>query len=185
LEGEVEEPDPHVISAARAGDLVAFESLVRRYQADVYRFVLHLIREPQTAEDVTQESFVRAFRFLHRYRGESRFTTWLFSIARNCAVDETRRRSRRERVMIRITQQREPSAQRDQSTAMEIREALATLPQDLLEPVVLIDIFGLSYRETAQMLSVAEGTIKSRVHRGREQLIGLLGPQREERADDV
>jgi RNA polymerase sigma-70 factor, ECF subfamily len=73
----------------------------------------------------------------------------------------------------------------DQTLAVEVREALATLPQELLEPVVLIDVFSLSYRETAEMLSVAEGTIKSRVHRAREQLIALLGPQSEERADDA
>jgi RNA polymerase sigma-70 factor, ECF subfamily len=185
LEGEVEEPDPRVISAARAGDARAFESLVRRYQADVYRFVLHLIRDPQAAEDITQESFVRAFRFLRRYRGDSRFTTWLFSIARNCVVDETRRWGRRHRVADRVGRERDAFMSPDQTLAVEVREALATLPQELLEPVVLIDVFSLSYRETAEMLSVAEGTIKSRVHRAREQLIALLGPQGEERADDA
>lgn len=180
----MEEPDPHVIRAATAGDLEAFESLVRRYQADVYRFVLHLTGDPTIAEDITQDAFVRAYRFLKRYRGDSRFSTWLFSIARNCANDEFRRAGRRSRLNASLEAHELPEQHRDKTGAIEVREALATLPQELLESVVVIDMFGFSYREAAQLTGTPEGTLKSRAHRGRERLVALLGPHSEEHADE-
>ena len=181
----MDEPDPHVVAAARRGDLTAFEGLVRRYQGDVFRFCLHLVSDHSLAEDVTQETFIRAYRFLKRYRGDSRFSTWLFSIARNCVQDEFRRAGRRARLVQRIEKREPPEDVRDETTGPEVREALATLPPELLEPIVMIDVFGFSYREVATITAVPEGTVKSRVHRGRERLLGLLGPQREEDADEI
>jgi RNA polymerase sigma-70 factor, ECF subfamily len=150
MEAEVHEPDPTVVAAARRGDAAAFEELVRGCQADVWRLCLHLLRDPGLADDATQDAFVRAFRFLPRFRGDARFSTWLLSIARNCAVDDGRR--------------------------LEVREALAALPLELREPVVLIDVLGLAYRDAARLLEVAEGTVKSRVHRAREALAAALAP---------
>lgn len=176
----MEEPDPRIVAAARSGDLDAFTSLIRRYQPDVARFVGHLARDPTNVEDITQETFVRVYRSLHRYRGDSRFTTWLFSIARNCAVDEARRGSRRRRLEQTLAEQGVPEmSERSTSTGVEVREALASLPLELLEPVVMVDVFGLSYREVAGIVGVAEGTVKSRIHRGREQLVGLLSDETE------
>lgn len=180
----MEEPDPHVIRAAKAGDLHAFEGLVRRYQGDVYRFVLHLARDPTLAEDITQDAFVRAFRFLERYRGDSRFTTWLFSIARNCVHDEFRRAGRRLRLSESVRSHEAPEAGPDSGSGIEVREALATLPPELLESVVIIDMFGFSYREAAQLTGTAEGTLKSRAHRARERLLSILGPDSQDRVDE-
>ena len=180
----MEEPDPHVIRAAKAGDLKAFESLVRAYQADVYRFVLHLTGQPSSAEDVTQDCFVRAYRFLKRYRGDSRFSTWLFSIARNCVYDEFRRAGRRGRLNDSIEAHDLTEAQSDATSAVEVREALATLPPELRESVVIIDMFGFSYREAAHLTGTPEGTLKSRAHRGLERLISMIGPHSEEQADE-
>ncbi len=180
----MEEPDPHVIRAAKAGDLQAFEALVRRYQADVYRFVLHLARDPTLAEDITQDAFVRAFRFLKRYRGDSRFTTWLLSITRNCVHDEFRRAGRRLRLNENVSSHEVPEVRVDSGAGIEVREALATLPHELLEAVVIIDMFGFSYREAAQLTGTPEGTLKSRAHRARERLVSILGPHSEERADE-
>lgn len=180
----MEEPDPHVIRAAKAGDLQAFEGLVRRYQGDVYRFVLHLARDPTVAEDITQDAFVRAFRFLKRYRGDSRFTTWLFSIARNCVHDEFRRAGRRLRLNESVEAHELPEARADPSAGIEVRDALATLPHELLESVVIIDMFGFSYREAAQLTGTPEGTLKSRAHRARERLVSILGPDSEEHVDE-
>src|SRR6476660_7223030 len=87
----VQEPDPRTLAGARQGDLLAFEELVRLYQAEVYRFARHLTRDRTAAEDVTQEAFLRAFRFIGGYRGETRFSSWLFRIARNCAIDASRK----------------------------------------------------------------------------------------------
>lgn len=179
----MEEPDPQVIRTARAGDLAAFETLVRRYQADVWRLCMHLLQNETLADDATQDAFVRAFRFLSRYRGDSKFSTWLFSIARNTAMDELRRVGRRRRVARRLDAERAPP-ERDESTVVEVREAIGALPIELREPMVMIDLFGMSYRETAQVLKLAEGTVKSRVHRARETVASILRPAHEGVGDE-
>lgn len=180
----MEEPDPQLVAGARSGDLRCFETLVRRYQTPVFRFVLHLTADAATAEDITQETFVKAFRFLRRYRGDSRFTTWLFSIARNCVQDEYRRATRRGRLAARLEEREVEHQPLERVTPLEVREALQTLPHELLEPIVMIDIFGVSYSEAAATIGAPEGTIKSRVHRARERLATLLGPLGEEAADE-
>lgn len=180
----MEEPDPQVVADAKSGDLRAFEVLVRKYQADVYRFALHLLSHRATAEDVTQETFVRAYRFLRRYRGDARFSTWLFSIARNCVQDEYRRAGRRARLVTRLEEREVTEPRLDTVTPLEVREALQSLPHDLLEPVVMIDIFGLSYREAARALGSPEGTVKSRVHRARERLADAMGSAEGDAADE-
>jgi RNA polymerase sigma-70 factor, ECF subfamily len=178
-EAVVDEPDPQVVQAARSGDLSAFETLVRRYQSDVWRLSFHMVRNETVADDVTQDAFVRAFRFMHRYRGESRFSTWLFSIARNCAIDELRRSTRRSRVVQRAEAEFDLGEAGDE-ISIEIRELIGRLPLDVREPIVLIDMFGMSYREVAKVMRVPEGTVKSRVHRGREILAGQLSPRAKE-----
>ena len=171
-EGSVDEPDPEVVSAARGGDLAAFETIVRRYQGDVWRLCFHLLRNAASADDATQDAFVRVFRFIRRYRGDSKFSTWLFQIARNCAVDELRRAGRRSTLVRRAGGPEVPSP--DTTVGVEVREALASLPMELRESVVLIDVFGLPYREAARILRLPEGTVKSRVHRARESLATAL-----------
>ena len=172
----MDEPDPGLVGAARGGDLGAFEDLVRLYQGHVWRLALHLLHDPDLASDATQEAFVRAYRFLPRYRGDSRFSTWLFSIARNCALDEARKATRRRRIANRAEAEPLP-AHRDVGVGVEVREAVASLPLDLREPVVMIDMFGISYKEVAAILKAPEGTIKSRVHRAREMLVQSLSPR--------
>ena len=179
----MDEPDPQLIAAAKAGDLAAFEALVKRYQTDVLRLSLHIVRDMGAAEDAAQEAFVRAFRFLRRYRGESKFSTWLFSIARNCALDELRRSKRggepRENFDADVA-----ARESDAQLGIEIREAMGELPLDLREAVILIDMFGMSYREAAHVVRTAEGTLKSRVHRARQFLIAALRFETEGRADE-
>jgi len=169
----MQEPDPRTVSAARRGDLGAFEEIVRRYQADVWRLCFHLVRDETLADDVTQDAFVRLFRFLPRYRGDSKFTTWLFSVVRNCALDELRRAERRRRTKDRVIA--EPQrASADIGTALEVREALGNLAPLFREAVVLIDMFGLSYREAAAICDAPVGTVKSRVHQARRMLAASL-----------
>lgn len=170
---DVEEPDPQVVAAARRGDLGAFETLVRRYQAEVWRLARRLVRDPTAADDVTQDAFLRAFRGLPRYRGESKFSTWLFAIARNCAHDELRRAGRRNSLSERLDRERA----RDQPApgeAIEVREAVERLPLEAREAIVLIDMLGASYSDASVILDVPVGTVKSRVHRAREQLAHAL-----------
>ena len=175
--GDLDEPDPQILDLARKGDARAFEGLVRAYQADVWRLCLHLMGNPSQADDVTQDAFVRIFRFLPRYRGDSKFSTWIFAIARNCALDEMRKTKRRQLLLDRAHMQ--PQVEHaEQSSLVEVRDALAALPLELREPIVLIDMLGESYRDAAVVLDVPEGTVKSRVHRGRMQLAEALGEKK-------
>jgi RNA polymerase sigma-70 factor (ECF subfamily) len=176
----VREPEPETVRRARAGDPVAFEELVRGHQADVYRLALHLVRDRQTAEDVTQEAFLHAYRSLRWFRGQSRFSTWLYRITRNCAVDAIRRRERQRRLAERVAGD-QPVA--DPSLRAALSSALDGLPAELREGFVLIEMFGLSYREAAQVLGVFPGTLKSRMHRTRRLLIDAL--EAREDADEM
>jgi RNA polymerase sigma-70 factor (ECF subfamily) len=178
VEGAVDEPDPQILSSARRGDTRAFEVLVRAYQADVWRLCAHLTNDRAMADDVTQDTFVRIFRFLPRYRGDSKFSTWVFAIARNCALDELRKTKRRQILVERAHMQRE-IVHTEQSTTVEVRDALVALPLELREPIVLIDMLGESYRDAGVVLGIPEGTVKSRVHRGRQQLARALSEKLE------
>jgi RNA polymerase sigma-70 factor, ECF subfamily len=170
----VREPEPEVVRRARGGDLQAFEELVRAHQADVYRLALHLVRDRETAEDVTQEAFVHAFRSLPRFRGTAKFSTWLYRITRNSAVDAIRRRERSRRLERSIT---EDVPVPDPSLRAALTAAVERLPGDLREAFTLIEVFGLSYRETSSVLGVLPGTLKSRMHRARRLLMDALSEE--------
>ena len=174
------EPDPQTVARARAGDTDAFERLVRAHQADVYRLALHLVRDPETAEDVTQDAFLLAYRSLGRFRGQAKFSTWLYRIARNCAVDAIRGRERRRRLERQIPPE---TSVPDPSLRAALAGAIDRLPPELREAFVVIEVFGLPYAEAARVLGVLPGTLKSRMHRTRKLLIEWLGD--EERADEV
>jgi RNA polymerase sigma-70 factor (ECF subfamily) len=165
----VQDPDPRTLARAREGDLGAFEDLVRLYQADVWRFAQHLTRDRALAEDVTQEAFLRAFRFLGSFRGDARFSSWLFRIARNCAMDAIRSRT--------VHLEREPAppaTSTDPQARLELQAALAAISDEHREPFLLIEVFGLSYQEAADVLGVRVGTVKSRMHRARKAMMSAL-----------
>lgn len=170
----MKDADPRTIEAARRGEEWAFDELVRSYQADVFRFCAGMLRDVTLAEDVAQEVFVKAFRHIGGYRGSSRFSTWLLSIARNCVFDELRKSARRDRLDERLQHERRGPGSGDISAALEVREALASLTDRLREPVLLVDVFGMTYRDVAQVMRVPIGTVKSRVHQGRLALVALL-----------
>jgi RNA polymerase sigma-70 factor (ECF subfamily) len=160
------------VRRARGGDLTAFEDLVRSHQADVYRLALHLVRDVQTAEDVTQDAFVHAYRSLRRFRGGSKFSTWLFRITRNCAIDAIRRRERRRTYERAALAPDEPVE--DPALRVALEQAIDGLPPELREPFVLIEVFGLAYGEAASVLGAPVGTLKSRMHRARQALVETL-----------
>lgn len=173
------EPEPETIHRARAGDLRAFESLVRDYQADVWRFAYHLTRNRAMAEDVTQEAFLKAFRSLRSFRGEAKFSSWLLRITRNCAVDAYRRTRRegpvQDDVLASLSAER-PVAQVAGSVEERLRiaDAVRRLPLELREPFVTIEVLGFNYEEASAILGVKLGTVKSRMHRARAALIRTL-----------
>ena len=174
------EPQPETVRLARAGDLRAFEELVRGHQADVYRLALHLVRDRETAEDVTQEAFVHAYRALRRFRGTAKFSTWLYRITRNAAVDAIRRRERQRRVSREAAPEVPVS---DPSLRAALRSAIDALPADLREAFVVIEVFGLTYGEAGHVLDMPVGTLKSRMHRARRLLMASLADEGE-RSDE-
>jgi RNA polymerase sigma-70 factor (ECF subfamily) len=164
------EPDPELIRAAGGGDTAAFEELVRAYQSHVWRFLRHLLGDAALAEDVTQETFVRVYRKLQTFRYRSKFSTWVFSVARNAGIDALRSRQRREQLLTVVAQRTRDSVVGTE-LGMEIEAALQSLSPKLREAFVMIEALGLTYREAGGALGVPEGTVKSRVFHAREQLV--------------
>jgi RNA polymerase sigma-70 factor (ECF subfamily) len=180
----VRDPDPDTIRRAQGGDLEAFELLVRTCQGDAWRYAFHLTRDRMLADDVTQEAFVRAFRSLRTFRAQSRFASWLLRIVHNCAVD-AQLRARRDRILAEraVEGVREASQTGAAEDRLRLQEAVDLLPPKLRQPFVLIEILGYDYRETADVLGVPVGTLKSRMHRARAALMVRLAPQ--EAADEM
>lgn len=168
-EPHVHETDPALIRAAAAGDLAAYEQIVREHQEPVWRFLRRLLSDDGAAEDVAQETFLRVYRRLPSYAFRSRFSTWVFQVARNAGIDELRARQRREQLFDAVAAR--PSTTAGGAEArVEIAAALASLPVDLREALLLIEVLGLPYAEAALVLGVPEGTAKSRVFTARVRL---------------
>jgi RNA polymerase sigma-70 factor (ECF subfamily) len=163
----VHEPEPATVRAAASGDGRALEELVRAYQAPVWRFLRHQLGDAAAAEDVAQETFVRMYQRLPGFRHQSKFSTWLFQIARNAGVDALRSRTRRLRLVEAAPMG--PGAS-DPAARAELQSAVDSLTPVLREALLTVEVLGLSYREAAAVLGCPEGTAKSRVFTARQQL---------------
>jgi RNA polymerase sigma-70 factor (ECF subfamily) len=158
--------------AARDGDPVAIATLVRATQNDVRRLCAYLV-DQQSADDLAQETYVRALAALPQYEARAPFRPWLLSIARRTCADALRRRSRRRRLVMRLhTQARETVP--DGSNAVVADDLLARLDPDRRAAFVLTQVIGLSYAEAATACDVPVGTIRSRVARARDDLVQSL-----------
>lgn len=142
---------------------------MRAYQAPVWRFLRHLLSDAELAEDVTQETFVRVHRRLATFDGRSRFSTWLFQVARNAGIDALRARSRRERLQL-----LPPPDVASPELRHDLDAALAALERDLREAILVVEVLGHSYDDGAALLGIPAGTLKSRVHRARERLVSWM-----------
>ncbi len=182
----LEPVDEHLVSLSKDGNLHAFNSLVERYQGPVFNLCVRLIGDRGAAEDATQEAFLSAYRSISRFAGGS-FRSWVFRIAANECKDELRRRSRRpaESLPHHASEDDHPFDAPDPAeTAPEylermdvaegIQQALMLLHFDQRQAVVLSDVHGYHYEEIARMTGANVGTVKSRIHRGRERLRALL-----------
>lgn len=179
-----------LIKRSRRGDLDAFNALVLAHQTRVYNLCLRMLGGPQPAEDATQEAFVAAYRAVHRFRGGpgSSFRSWLLRIAANACYDELRRRRSRPQVQLDAPADDDdrhavdvPSGEElpeerveRRELAAAIREGLATLPPDQRLAVILRDVQGLAYEEVAGATGASQGTVKSRIARGRAALRDYL-----------
>lgn len=164
--------DP-LVERARQGDAAAFESLYRTHYRRVYAVALRFARDRERAEDIAQDAFVRAWRALPSFNGDSRLSTWLHSVAVNTALDRVRARSRREaRLEPEVDLERYATEiGRAMPTAdLDLERAVAALPDGAREIVILHYIEGYSCAEIAERLGIVEGTVKSQLHRARQLL---------------
>jgi len=159
--------------AAATGDPVAEAAFVRHTQADVWRLAAALV-DSQSADDLVQETYLRAFRALPSFEARSTARTWLLGIARRTCADHLRAVQRRRRLDALLALQRSPDSTPDPAGAVGIADLLAQLPAERRTALVLTQILGLSYEEAAAIEDVPIGTIRSRVARARTDLINAL-----------
>lgn len=159
--------------AARDGDRLALAAFVRQTQPQVWRLCAHLAGR-DVADDVTQDTYLRAIGALGSYRGDASATTWLLSIARRAAADAIRRNVRRRRLLARLSSRPVLSVP---PPGAPVDVLLVTLDADRREAFVLTQLLGLTYGEAAAVCGCPIGTIRSRVARAREQLVGDLGDE--------
>ncbi|SDN25736.1 RNA polymerase sigma factor SigM [Allokutzneria albata] len=171
--------DGALIAAHAAGDPHAFTELVRRHRDRLWAVALRTLRDPEEAADALQEAFISAFRAAGSFRAESQVTTWLHRIVVNACLDRIRRRQARPTVPLPEAGPGEPAVSRDamadRETSLAVQSALAELPAEQRSAIVLVDVEGYSVAETAKILGIAEGTVKSRCARGRAKLAKVLG----------
>ena len=185
------DPDSSLVSRCLRGDEPAWEELVRLHTRKVYALCYRFTGSGSEAQDLTQEVFLRVFRTLRSFRSaEGSFATWLARVTRNLLIDHYRR-SRQERVTDSIEEQLPmleeagAGASARPDTAVAGREAseilqatLQKLSPDLREAVILRDLQEMEYREIADVLQIPEGTVKSRINRGRAELARFLRKQK-------
>ncbi len=187
-----QEEDIDLMLQVSRGDLEAFEELVKKYQNPIQDFVARQIRDAAEAEDITQKVFIQILRAAKRYRPTAKFSTWLFTIARNLCLNEIRRRSRKPSQALDLTPDltSEDKAQHhsgwsDESPTQsvlrqeledKIETALQQLPEQQRTALLLLDRQGLSYEEIGQTISKSISATKSLIHRARETLKAELRP---------
>jgi RNA polymerase sigma-70 factor (ECF subfamily) len=168
------------VRKSQRGDERAFELLIETHRNRLYTLAIRELGSSADAEDAVQETFVKAWRALPRFRAESSFSTWIYRICLNAISDQRTRNARRASTP--LEEMGEPSDPRDALAEHELSGALQTaisaLDESYRTPVILYDVLGRSYAEIAEMLSVAEGTVKSRIFRGRAELARELGTVR-------
>jgi RNA polymerase sigma-70 factor, ECF subfamily len=189
LKREPAPTDEELIARVLAGDEYAYGTLVERYRDYVYTIAVRIVGGDEDAEDVAQEAFVRAYRALPRFRGDSKFSSWLYRIATNRALTHLKRRKRRA-VTVDIdagphveahalddgsAEERSPEARiRGEEFSRAVREAVAELPEQYRVVVTLFYLEERSYKEVAATLGIPMGTLKTHLHRARALLREVL-----------
>jgi RNA polymerase sigma factor (sigma-70 family) len=168
------------VRLAQAGDRMAFAHLVRRHQDAVHRFIQRMLGSHEEALELAQETFIKAWQALPQWQPQAQFKTWLFRIASNTAMDALRRR----RIVEMVPLEEEydapahgpgPDVQlQSRQRLRSLESALAALPAEQREVILLREIEGLSYAEISTALGVHEGTVKSRIARAREALASAV-----------
>jgi RNA polymerase sigma-70 factor (ECF subfamily) len=185
------EIDQQLVERAQRGDKRAFELLVEKYQRKLARLLSRFIRDPAEVEDVTQEAFIKAYRALPAFRGDSAFYTWLYRIGINTAKNYHMARGRRAPTSTEVEAEEaegfeEGEQLRDINTpesvllsneiARTVNATIEKLPEELRKAIQLREIEGKSYEEIAEEMKCPIGTVRSRIFRAREAIAGELRP---------
>lgn len=182
------EQEAAVIQAVLDGDVNAYEALVKEYEKNVYNLALRMTGNSEDAADMAQEAFIKAYNSLTAFRGDSKFSVWLYRIVSNVCLDFLRSRSRKQTVSLSTEnddgeeveldiadEMHSPEQLLDRSLTRDaVRRGLAALPPDHREILLLREIQGLSYEEIADVLGLEAGTVKSRIFRARKKLCSFL-----------
>lgn len=186
----VDGSDTRLVELVQKGDRTAFNVLVLKYQHKVMKLVMRYVRNQAEAEDITQEAFIKAYRALPSFRGESAFYTWLYRIAINTAKNSLM--SSRKRLVDYDLDLQDPDDYVGQSLLKHsdtperllltdeirqtVQDAMNSLPDDLREAITLREFDGLSYEEIAEVMECPVGTVRSRIFRAREAIDNKLRP---------
>ena len=176
-----------LVDAARDGERPAFDELVRRTYVDTYTLAVRLTGHEEDARDVVQEAYLRAWKGLRRFRGDARFSTWLYRITANAAFTQVQKRRRHRAAP--LDDVAEPVDTRAEASPelvaesgaglTDLAEAVDRLPDGLREVLVLKDVYGLSHEAIAAETGISVPAAKVRLHRGRKRLRDLLYDQSE------
>lgn len=180
--------EDELVRRAQSGDLEAFEALVRAHEKSVYNLALRMTGQPQDAEDMAQEAFLKLWRALPDFRWECKFSVWLYRIVSNVCLDWLRRQSRRQTVSLSVedgdgeeTELEIPDERLSPERLLErkltreaVQRGLEQLPEEQRQILLLRELRALSYEEIGAVLSLEPGTVKSRLFRARKRLADWL-----------
>ncbi len=182
------EEEQAIVRRVQDGDVNAFGDLVAAYEKNVYNLALRMTGSAQDAEDMAQEAFLKAYSSLAGFRGESKFSVWLYRIVSNVCLDFLRKKGKRQTVSLSAededgedvvldvpdTAQSPEALLEKKLTRDAVRRGLASLPEDARQILLLREIQGLSYEEIGETLGLEAGTVKSRIFRARKKLCAFL-----------
>ena len=182
------EQEAAIVRKVLGGDANAFETLVLEYEKNVYNIALRMTGNSEDASDMTQEAFIKAFNSLQSFRGDSKFSVWLYRIVSNVCLDFLRSRNRRPTVSLSVEDDDGEDTQLDVAdesqspellldrklTRESVRRGLDSLPPDYRQILLLREIQGFSYEEISKALHLEVGTVKSRIFRARKRLCSFL-----------
>lgn len=189
------ESDSYLVERALDGDIAGFEKLVTRYQNKIMGYVGRMVNgDREEAEDITQETFIKAYRSLDSFRGQASFSTWLYKIATNLCIDRARTKKRRPQQAYSLDEPMdkdeeggggreisdsrfEPSkgVERDELRTL-VRETVGEMPEKQRQVLIMCDLQGMPYEEIAEALDIPLGTVKSRIFHARADLARRLKP---------
>ena len=182
--------DKKLVKRVQKGDKGAFDLLVLKYQHKIVNLVMRYVRDPELALDITQEAFIKAYRALPRFRGDSAFYTWMYRIAVNTAKNHLaaqRRRPMDVELDLQDPEQYDLHSKLKETDTPEgvtlrnelketVERAISALPEDLRTAIILRELEGMSYEEIAQTMECPVGTVRSRIFRARDAIAKKIGP---------